>query len=62
MSESDPRFLADSLSVPITNFSVLERNVDSRWRNQFAYSHGSGVFVVKILLEKREGKFSRGSD
>lgn len=46
---------ADSLSVPITNFSILKSEIDSRGRNYFAYSDVPiCIFIVEIL--KREKK------
>lgn len=43
---------ADSLSAPVANFSVLEREIDSRGWNQLSYSDRSRIFIVKILRKK----------
>lgn len=38
-------------STPITDFSVLEREINSRGWNQLSDSDCSGIFIIKILLK-----------
>lgn len=42
-------FSVESFSVPVTNLSVFESEIDSRRRNHFANPHGPRIFIVKIL-------------